>query len=112
MVGVPASMRYDAKSRQIIVELTNGSTFVFPPHMAQGLEEAADEDLATVQILGAGYDLHWEDLDVDLSVPSLLLGLFGTKAHMAHRAGQAPSPAKAAAARANGEKDGRAPKQA
>lgn len=106
------SARYDAKSSRVIVELTNGCTFAFPPRMAQGLEDAADEDLATVELLEAGYGLHWEDLDVDLSVPGLLVGLFGTKAYMARRAGQATSPAKAAAARANGAKGGRPRKQA
>lgn len=106
------SVRYDAKSRRVIVELTNGCTFAFPPRIAQGLEDAADEDLATVELLGAGYGLHWEDIDVDLSVPGLLVGLFGTKAYMARHAGQATSPAKAAAARANGAKGGRPRKQA
>jgi hypothetical protein len=107
-----ASARYDRKSGRVIVELTNGCIFAFPPCMAQGLEAATDSDLATVQILGAGYGLHWEDLDVDLSVPGLLAGLFGTKAYLARRAGQATSPAKSAAARANGAKGGRPRKQA
>jgi hypothetical protein len=71
------------------------------------LEEATDEQLAEIKILGAGYGLHWEALDADLSIPGLLAGLFGTKAYMARQAGQATSPAKAAAARANGAKGGR-----
>lgn len=104
--------RYDSKSSRIIVDLTNGCTFAFPPRMAQGLETATDEELASVEILGAGYGLHWETLDADLSVPGLLAGLFGTKAYMARRAGRATSPAKAAAARANGAKGGRPRKQA
>ena len=48
--------------------------------MAQGLETATGEELGAVEILGAGYGLHWEALDTDLSVPGLLAGLFGTKA--------------------------------
>ena len=80
--------------------------------MAQGLEAATDDELASVEILGAGYGLHWETLDADLSVPGLLAGLFGTKAYIARRAGQATSPAKSAAARANGAKGGRPRKQA
>jgi DNA invertase Pin-like site-specific DNA recombinase len=51
--------------------------------------------------------LHWEELDTDLSVAGLLAGLFGTRAHLARQAGSATSPAKAAAARANGAKGGR-----
>ena len=104
--------RYDRKNGRIIVDLTNGCTFAFPPRMAQGLETATDEELASVEILGAGYGLHWETLDADLSVPGLLAGLFGTRAYMARRAGRATSPAKAAAARANGAKGGRPKKQA
>lgn len=107
-----ASARYDAAFGRIVVELGNGCTFAFPPRLAQGLEEATDEQLATVEIIGAGYGLHWEALDVDLSVPGLLAGIFGTRAYMARRAGQATSPAKAAAARANGAKGGRPRKSA
>ena len=80
--------------------------------MAQGLETATDDELAAVEILGAGYGLHWEALDAALSVPGLMAGLFGTKAYMARRAGQATSPAKAAAARENGRKGGRPRKHA
>ncbi|WP_420959871.1 DUF2442 domain-containing protein [Brucella sp. IR073] len=102
-----SSARYDKRNGRMVVELTNGCTFAFPPHMARGLEAATDEELATVEILGAGYGLHWESLDVDLSVPGLLAGIFGTKAYMARRAGRATSPAKAAASRQNGRKGGR-----
>ena len=102
-----ASVRHDRKLDRIIVEMTNGCTFAFPPRLAQGLEDATDAQLAQVEILGAGTGLHWEDLDVDFSVAGLLSGIFGTAAHMARRAGQATSPAKAAAARANGAKGGR-----
>jgi hypothetical protein len=96
----------------VIVELTNGCTFTFPPRLAQGLESATADQLAAVEVLGAGYGLHWEALDVDLSIPGLLAGLFGTKAYMARHAGRARSPAKAAAARANGAKGGRPRKSA
>ena len=68
--------------------------------------------LAQVEILGTGYGLHWDALDADLSIPGLLAGLFGTKAFMARHAGRATSPAKAAAARANGAKGGRPRKTA
>ncbi len=72
--------------------------------------------MAQIEILGLGLGLHWERLDVDLSVPGLLAGLFGTKAYMdrqrAARAGAATSAAKAAAARRNGAKGGRPRKAA
>jgi hypothetical protein len=107
-----AAARYDRKAGRIVVDLTNGCTFAFPPRLAQGLEEATDDQLAEVEILGQGYGLHWEALDVDLSLPGLMAGIFGTKAYMARRAGQATSAAKAAASRANGAKGGRPRKAA
>ncbi|MEP9388730.1 DUF2442 domain-containing protein [Mesorhizobium sp. KR9-304] len=102
-----ASARYDHRLGRIVVELTNGCTFAFPPRLAQGLEAATEDELAEVEIMGAGYGLHWETLDVDFTVPGLLAGIFGTRAYMARQAGRATSSAKAAAARANGAKGGR-----
>jgi hypothetical protein len=98
---------YDGERGHVVVELTNGSMFSFPTGLAQGLENATPDQLAEMEILGAGFGLHWEALDVDLSIPGLVSGLFGTKAHMARQAGKATSPAKAAAARVNGAKGGR-----
>lgn len=106
-----AAARYDAATGRVLVEMTNGCSFAFPARLAQGLEAASDEALAEVEVLGLGLGLHWERLDVDLSVPGLLAGLFGTKAYMdrqrAARAGSARSTAKAEAARRNGAKGGR-----
>lgn len=102
--------RYSPTRRQVIVELTNGCSFIFPVDKAQGLAGALNKDLAAVKILGKGMGLHWEKLDADLSIASLVLGIFGSQAWMreiARRGGEATSPAKAAAARANGAKGGR-----
>jgi len=107
-----AAIRYDDQHKAMVVDLTNGCTFTFPPRLVQGLEEATEAELRGVEILGSGSGLSWESLDVDLSVPGLLNGLFGTAAHMARLAGRATSPAKAAAARANGAKGGRPRKSA
>lgn len=107
-----ATARYDRQLDRVIVDLTNGCTFAFPPRIAQGLEAASADQLAEVEILGLGYGLHWEELDVDLSLPGLMAGTLGTKTFMARRAGQTTSPAKAAAARANGAKGGRPRKTA
>lgn len=102
--------RYDARAGRVVVELSNGATFAFPPRLAQDLDGASDTALAEVEIAGAGFGLHWPGLDADLSLPAMLAGRFGTKAWMselARRAGSVSSPAKAAAARANGAKGGR-----
>ncbi len=102
-----ASAHYDRAAETLVVELTSGASFVVPVQLVQGLEEAAPDALAAVEILGSGQGLRWESLDVDLAIPELLAGIFGTQRHMARRAGRATSAAKAAAARANGAKGGR-----
>lgn len=99
--------RYDATSRRVIVDLINGATFAFPPSLVEGLTDASDTDLAEIEVIAAGYGLHWERLDVDYTVPGLLNGVFGTAKWMAARAGRGTSQAKAVAARANGAKGGR-----
>jgi Protein of unknown function (DUF2442) len=101
------SARYDHSTGRIEVELTSGSALAFPARLGQGLEAATDDELAQVVVRPGGYGLQWEALDVDLSIPGLAAGIFGTKAHMARIAGQTKSPAKSAAARANGAKGGR-----
>jgi hypothetical protein len=106
------SVRFDRASGRIVVDLTNDCTFAFPAHLAQGLESATADQLASVEILGHGYGLHWEALDVDLSVSGLMAGIFGTASYMARQAGRATSPGKVAAARINGAKGGRPRKAA
>lgn len=102
-----SSARYDRPTGRVTVELTNGAAFAFPAALVRELEAATHDQLAQVEILGVGHGLHWEALDVDLTVPGLLAGVFGTQSHLARKAGQTTSPAKAAAARNNGAKGGR-----
>ena len=113
-LGEPRALacRYDRAAARVVVELTNGCVFAFPPNLAQGLDGTTDDQLAQVEILGAGSGLRWEVPDVDLSVPGLLAGLFGTRAYMARQGGRTTSAAKAAAARSNGAKGGRPRKTA
>lgn len=99
--------RYDAKADRVIVELTSGATFAFPPRLIEGLHDASEAEIAEVEVVGAGFGLHWETLDLDYTVPGLMNGVFGTAKWVAARAGRATSPAKAAAARTNGAKGGR-----
>lgn len=105
------SARYDRKTGRVVVDLVNGCTYAFPVQLVQDLQGASHDDLADIQVDGLGFNLHWPALDADLYVPSLVAGIFGTRDWMAkelaRRAGQAKSPAKAAAARANGLKGGR-----
>lgn len=105
-----AAARYDARKKLVVIELANGASFAFPPSLAQGLEGASAADLSDIEITPMGTGLHWPRLDADLTVDGLLAGIFGSRSWMrahAARAGRARSPAKAAAARANGAKGGR-----
>ena len=106
-----AEARYDRTTGRVTIDLTNGCAYAFPAQLVQDLNGATDDQLAGVEVDGLGFNLHWPDLDADLYVPALVSGVFGTRAWMtrelARRAGQAKSPAKAAAARTNGAKGGR-----
>lgn len=109
------SARYDARKKAVVIELANGASFAFPPSLAQGLEGASTVDLSEIEITPMGTGLHWPLLDADLTVDGLLAGIFGGRSWMrahAARAGRARTPAKAAAARANGAKGGRPRKTA
>ena len=108
--------RYDRHAARVIVTLSNGLDLGVPVALAQGLAGAKASDLAIVEITPTGLGLHWPKLDADLHLPSLLQGLFGTRRWMAgllgKAGGSATSPAKKAAARANGRRGGRPRKEA
>jgi len=111
-----AQARYDRATGRVTLDLTNGCTYAFPSQLVEDLRGAGPDDLANVEVDGLGFNLHWPALDVDLYVPALVSGVFGTRAWMtrelARTAGRATSPAKAAAARSNGAKGGRPRKSA
>ena len=110
-----ASARYNRETGRVEVELRDGCLFAFPAAMAQGLRGAAPEALEEVEVTPTGTGLHWEGLDADLHVGSLLMGVFGTAAWMrelGRAGGRSRSDAKAAAARENGRKGGRPRKAA
>jgi len=107
---------YDPAAGRVVIDLANGCAYAFPTQRVQDLQGANEEDLANVEVDGAGFNLHWPKLDVDLYVPALVAGVFGTRAWIARElarvAGRVRSPAKAAAARSNGAKGGRPRKAA
>ena len=41
-----AAARYDAKTDRVIVDLTNGATFAFPPRLVEGLQDASAAEIA------------------------------------------------------------------
>lgn len=108
------SARYDKRRARVVVELTNGCVFMFPPHLAQGLQDARPEDLAKVEVMPYGLALRWPRLNADLTIAGLLAGIFGAKAWMSElgrKGGSRTSEAKAIAVRANGRQGGRPRKE-
>jgi hypothetical protein len=105
------SARYDRRRDRIVVSLNTGLELAFPPHIAQGLEDATASDLREIEISPSGFGIHFPKVDAHLYLPALLQGTFGSKSWMAAQLGAAGgasrSAAKAAAARTNGKRGGR-----
>jgi hypothetical protein len=101
---------YAADTERIFIELKTKIVMGFPYQQLQGLKNATPKQLAEVEVTPTGSGLHWESLDVDLGVPQLVAGLFGTKAWMAElgrQGGKSKSAAKKQASRNNGSLGGR-----
>ena len=104
------SARFDASARRVELELSNGMLFAFPVQLIRALERLSPSELRKVSVDSSGGALRWEDRDIDLSVPGLLLASVGEvdrRRYLARLAGSTRSRSKAAAARANGALGGR-----
>lgn len=105
-----ARATYQPKEHVLQIELTNGAAITVPVKLIPALKGASPTDVRAVEVLGRGGGLHWEALDVDLSVPGLVSSVFAGPEWMAELGrvgGRRSSAAKAAAARRNGKKGGR-----
>jgi len=105
-----ATAAYRARDEALHVKLTNGAAFTIPVKLIPALVRASPRDISSVEVLGREGDLHWESLDVDLSVSALVSSVFEGRewlAELGRIGGRQSSPAKAAAARKNGRKGGR-----
>jgi hypothetical protein len=104
------SARYDQAARRLVIDLNRGVTLLIDPDLVSELRGASLEEIAEIELLPSGNGLHWERLDLDISVPGLLVDLMGTKpllAEVGKRARGITSEAKAIASRENGKKGGR-----
>lgn len=105
------SARYTRRTGRVTVKLVNDCTYIFPAQLVQDLQSASPDDLAQIEVDGLGFNLHWPRLDVDLYVPALVAGVFGTvdwiNKALARQAGKVRSEAKTKAARENGRNGGR-----
>ncbi|MFT4180022.1 MAG: DUF2442 domain-containing protein [Thermomonas sp.] len=106
---------YNPNTGLVCIRLSNGIVIGLPAAQTLGLETASTENLSAIRISPSGYGIHFPKLDVDIYLPALMEGIFGTKAWMTERGrkgGQAKTKAKQAAARANGKLGGRPRKNA
>ena len=87
--------RYDPPTKRVVVELASGYLVGIPLAELPEIANAPAEQLASVEVIGAGNVLRFGSLDADYSVPALVIAGIGT----------------AATARANGRKGGRPPKR-
>lgn len=105
--GTPRAVaaRFDRRTHKVIVQLDTGIDFAFDPKRAQGLSDAAADDLVGVSVEGVGSTLHFPRLDADFTVSRLLEGFVGpmdwTRREM-----------RALASRENGKRGGRPRKEA
>jgi hypothetical protein len=101
---------YDRRRKRIVVELIDDCTFMFPPELAEGLAGASAEDLSDVRVMGSGFALGWDKLDVHFSVAGLMSGRFGNDRWMAQlrkRRSRKATKRRASLTRANGKKTSR-----
>jgi hypothetical protein len=113
--GLRASAaRYDRTTGRVVLELTNGCLFAFPVGAITAPQAASASELATVEIDPSGGALRWDDLDVDLSVPGLLLSAVGIdegRRHFASLAGRVRSGPNREPHAPTGKKGGRPKKK-
>lgn len=115
------SVHFDPIGKRLHIELQDGQdgiAVLIPVALIQGLDAATAGDIEGIKLLGGGHALHWPSLDVDVTVPGLVSGVFGTQRWMRHLAsgflseagrkgGSTSTEAKRASSRANGKLGGR-----
>jgi hypothetical protein len=98
---------YDLKRDLVVVILRGGFAFGFSPGAVEGLRDAPAQELSEIRISPSGDGLHWDGLDVDVSLTGLMMGALNLREWAPRILGQIRSEAKARAARENGRKGGR-----
>ena len=73
---------YSRRTDRFMLYLDNGTTYLIPRRLLQGLEEAELADLQRIELLGNGTGLFWPALDIAHSVSGLLAGIYGSEKWM------------------------------
>jgi hypothetical protein len=75
----PRAVRVSITDDSLIVDLEDGRTISVPIGWYPRLAAGTASERGNVHISGAGYGLHWPDLDEDIGVEGLLLGQKSTE---------------------------------
>ncbi|HEX3465566.1 MAG TPA: DUF2442 domain-containing protein [Candidatus Elarobacter sp.] len=105
---------YDTRKKAVVLHLRRGAIVSLPVDRIRWLEGASVRQLRALYADRAGDAIISDELDVHISINGLLsdlIGLTGPAAMMGTAGSDAASPAKAAAAGANGKRGGRLPKK-
>ena len=68
------AVRFDARTRRVIIDTNKGFTVCVPTDLLQGLRGAAVKDLSQVEIMGEGQAIEWPTVDQQFSMTGLLSG--------------------------------------
>ena len=109
--GYAVAAEFDPVRRWILITFNTGGVVAAPNDSIEGLSGADTKALTNIEITPSGLGLYWPDLDVDVDLPALMHGIFGSRKWMAAEFGAAGGRArtndKIAAAQENGKKGGR-----
>jgi Protein of unknown function (DUF2442) len=72
--ALPRVIKVTVTDDTLSVDLDDGRTISVPIGWYPRLAHGTSAERANVQIAGAGFGLHWPDLDEDIGVEGLLLG--------------------------------------
>ena len=78
-VALPRILKVQVTEDSLIVDLEDGRTISVPLSWYPRLVYATAEERQNFQIAGAGYGIHWPDVDEDIGVEGLLLGKRSTE---------------------------------
>lgn len=107
------TLTYDGVKKLIHLELRNHVSLTFPVRMLAALENATPTQIRKFRIVGDGYAIFWDSLDVQVTTEYIIGKILGTltSVQVASKGGSTKTPRKAAASRANGKLGGRPRKQ-
>jgi hypothetical protein len=72
-VSEPIAKQISFEIKKMRVSLTDGREIIVPLEWFPSLKNASKEQLNNWRFIGKGLGIHWEDLDEDISIKSLLV---------------------------------------